>query len=462
MILLTHMPSRDVSQLSLEQFLWRAIKRHKWPGLLVCLLVWGLSAEFWMNLPRIYGSEAYILISTDRINSGNQQTSEQEASFINTQVELLRTDKVIEAAVARVGRENLARAYSSPGWSVYRLLGKDAEKSPEALTRALKKTLSARIEAKSNLVRVAFVHTSPDTAAEFVNAVVSAYLDEYKQLYADTAAAAFLDRQMQDVSEKLTQATQGLDTFSTENQLYSLQVQRDGLLTRLSQLNGAVAETKAALAQKANEQTSVENQLAQLRPGIMASGDLGGSARTDRAQLGLGRGVERSALASDPPLLLVKVYQETAQLIVTRAMEKDGLTASLRQQMAELNATQQKLDAVVQKEAEFNRLTRAVTHLEQDLSMLRDKAQQETLRTAMSIRELSNVRVAQKATPSPIPVGPSIAILMAVFGGGLMLGCLTTLIGEVRALRIVASAEGKGSRMRESPSTEPGASLELS
>src|SRR5262249_44650898 len=138
---------RGPSQLSLEQFVWRAIKRHRWLGLLMCLLVWGLSALLWMDLPRTYEADAYILISTDRINSGNQQTSTQEAAFINTQVQLLRTDKVIEAAVSRVGRENLASARSLLGWFVYRSLGKEAE-SPEAFMRALKNSLSIQIEAK--------------------------------------------------------------------------------------------------------------------------------------------------------------------------------------------------------------------------------------------------------------------------------------------------------------------------
>ena len=443
-IMTTRIPP-DLTQ-SFEQFLWRAIRRRKWTGLLVCLLVCSLSAGLWIKSPRTYESDAYILISMDRINSNNLQNGLEEASFINTQAELLQANKVIEAAVARVGRENLARADNSPRQVVYQFLAeyKDrlpkgwveklkGEKSPEALIQELKKSLSVNIEAKSNLIRVSFVNPNPDTAAEFVNAVVSAYLDEYKQLYADTDTAAFLDRQIQDTSERLTQAEQRLTAFSTGNQIYSLSVQRDALLARLSQLNGAVAETKAALAQKTSEQTSVETQLAQLRPQIMTSEQLV-SAHLDQAKFSPGKDVERSALVSDPPILLVKVYQETAQLIITRAMEKDGLTASLRQQMAGLDATQQKLDVLAQKEAQFNSFTTAVANLRQDLSMLLDKAREEKLRTAMSIRDLSNVRVASKATPSPIPVGPSIATLMAGFGVALMLSFLLMLIREVRSL----------------------------
>ena len=65
--------------------------------------------------------------------------------------------------------------------------------------------------------------------------------------------------------------------------------------------------------------------------------------------------------------------------------------------------------------------------------MLHNKAREEKLRTAMGTRDLSIVRVAQKATPSPVAVGPSTFILIAGLGGGLMLGGLTMLTGEVRA-----------------------------
>ena len=128
-------------------------------------------------------------------------------------------------------------------------------------------------------VRVGFSYSNPETAANFVNAVVGAYLEEYKQLYADTATAEFLDRQIQEVNEKLTSAEQGLTKFSTEHQIYSLSAQREALLARLSQLSSTVAEDKAALAQKTNEQVSVETQLAQLRPMIMTSEQLGGLSR---------------------------------------------------------------------------------------------------------------------------------------------------------------------------------------
>ena len=178
-----------------------------------------------------------------------------------------------------------------------------------------------------------------------------AYLEEYKQLYVDTATAEFLDRQIQEVNERLTSAEQGLTKFSTEHQIYSLSAQREALLARLSQLHSTVAETKAALAQKTNEQASVESQLAQLRPEIMTSEQLGGLSVDEIRRMALNQTGERSTLAKDPPLLLIKVYQETAQLVITKNMEKRGLIASLQQQMAELDSTQQRLDVLVQQES---------------------------------------------------------------------------------------------------------------
>ena len=96
------------------QFLWRALTHHKLLGLVVCLFIWALVIGFWTHLPRIYGAETLILISPDHINT-SPLAGEQEATFIRTQMELLKTDKIIEAAVARVGRENLTSESKSVG-----------------------------------------------------------------------------------------------------------------------------------------------------------------------------------------------------------------------------------------------------------------------------------------------------------------------------------------------------------
>jgi uncharacterized protein involved in exopolysaccharide biosynthesis len=446
--------SQQESLLSFEHFLWRAFTRRKLRGLTICLLIWALSVGAWMAWPRTYGADALILISTDRVNN-DPGVGLDYSSFTNTQVELLQSDKIVEAAIARVGQEKLFGKEEDPAptipvglpavctkanWSTLTsgqtvvsmassLLARP--KSPEALKNNVKKSISTEIKSRSNLVRVTFEHRNAEIAAEFVNALVGAYLEEYKQLYADTATAAFLDRQIQDANDRLATAQQGLAKFSTENQIYSLSVQQEALLARSSQLSNSVADLKADLAQKTQEQTSVESQLAQLRPHIMTSGQLGGLSIEEIKQTSLSS--EQSTLSKDAPILLVKVYQDTAELIITRTMERKGLTASLQQQASELDVVQQKLNIVAQKAAQFDVLTQAVTDLKADLTRLLEKAREEKLRTAMSIRDLSTVRVAQKASPSSIPAGPSILILITALVGGLMLSGLVNMVSEIRA-----------------------------
>ena len=92
------------------------------------------------------GLETLILVSPDHINT-SPLAGEQGATFIRTQVELLKTDKIIEAAVARVGRENLTSESKSLGQMISSFLTNNCHTI----------TLLGRTDCAEKLVPVQFI-----------------------------------------------------------------------------------------------------------------------------------------------------------------------------------------------------------------------------------------------------------------------------------------------------------------
>jgi uncharacterized protein involved in exopolysaccharide biosynthesis len=356
------------------------------------------------------------------------------------QIALLESENVIRRAVAMIGSKQLYPPKIKPGEAVPVTAGINARAAdiaadPPATERSLlgvlqlfkplsaddtaylaaKRSLSVKPEPQTDLIRVSFRHSNPASAVEFTEAVVHSFIERYYQIYANSAAVTFFWDQQKRSDEAFQRASEAISKYSAANQVYRLDDQRRLLLEQRSSLMSALRITSGAIAEKESQADSIPNQLAQMKP-IARVPQITGLVQ-GRAEEAAARGRKDTSIAnlgSDPPLLLVKVYQDTVALLVKLHTELAGLHALEEHQKGSVKNLDQELDQLSAKEAEFERLRREVVQARDNADMFAKKAREEQLSQDLNARKLSTVQVLQGPTMPLKPIWPKPGLLLAL------------------------------------------------
>jgi uncharacterized protein involved in exopolysaccharide biosynthesis len=116
----------------------------------------------------------------------------------------------------------------------------------------------------------------------------------------------------------------------------------------------------------------------------------------------------------DPPLLLVKLYQEATQQFLTLKMNVAGLGAAEAAHAGELDSVAKELESLSGLETETNRLKRQLSSAEQELSEITARAGEKRIAAAMTEKDLSAIKIAQPASIPFETAGQSIWLFLAV------------------------------------------------
>jgi uncharacterized protein YqiB (DUF1249 family) len=141
------------------------------------------------------------------------------------------------------------------------------------------------------------------------------------------------------------------------------------------------------------------------------------------------------SVSSDPPLLLVRVYQDSVQALVQKNADIAGLRAQQAQQESELSNVNVELSELALREAEYERLKREVARAAFNAENFAKRAAVEQLDLDLSEAKFSTVKIAQAAETPLRPHFPQLSLLLP-FGVivGLIAGTAVTL------MRLMASA----------------------
>ena len=105
----------------------------------------------------------------------------------------------------------------------------------------------------------------------------------------------------------------------------------------------------------------------------------------------------------DPPLLLVRVYQDTIASLVRLQTELAGLRALELHQKNTLRKLDEELGSIMSKEAQFYRLQQEVIDLKANDEAFTKKLTELQVSQDLNAKKLSSVQVIQDAT---MPLGP--------------------------------------------------------
>ena len=434
--------------------------RYKFAFALTFLVVFSLILLVVLSLQPVY--EGSTLLMGGQTNL--EQVPDPTRKPVQTSSALSRiaeSEEVVSKAVDTVGLSTVVQNMRPNTSSIFerlrRRLTPSLVQAPPSFTPVqiylprIKQALTVRGEQDSDIIRIAFRSRDPVIAAEFANAVAQAFVDRQLALYSRPGAADFFARQRQHFDDEVKRTSGELEKFSVNAGIYSVDDQRKLLLGRMSDLAAALAQTREALSEKAGQREALADQLRKLAPVARSQyvsslvDDLGSSRATATPRPTESRAIDDRV--SDPPLLLVKVYQDSMEQLFQVNAEMGGLQNRERQQMDETAKVISQLNGLTSNEQRFAALKRAVAQATVNSTTNANRMVEEESNAALSAAKFSSVKIIQKATVPLRPVFPNYIMFI------LAAAVVGTMAGVGAAVLRSALAASTASR---SPAPRPG------
>lgn len=399
----------------------------------VCLVL-ALTLAYVMRADKVYSSNALVLVRADLYNTDGGKTSSdaRAEAMARSQIPLFESEDVLRSAITQTGVQKLYKESELRG-----------PLKPEDQAYVLaRRSLDVQLEPQTDLIRVSFKHGDPTIAAEFVRLMIGKFSQRYYEIYQNAGTVTFFQEQREQAAGDFAQASGNLAKYAADNQVYRIEEQQRLLLAQRSKVAGSLSSTQAAINQKRAEKESIPRQLAQMKvvgrlPQVTALTQQrqpqaqGGSPTA--ADVATGDRIDR--LASDPPILLVKVYQDTIAYLVKLHTDLDGLVALEQSQAEQLKGLDTNLNALADQAAEFEKLKLAADAANQRVKAYTKRALDEQLTHAMNTNNLSSIQIVQSPT---IPFKPIWPVPVLLFAAALGL-CLLPISGLV-AYEVVKAA----------------------
>jgi uncharacterized protein involved in exopolysaccharide biosynthesis len=327
----------------------------------------------------------------------------QPGHLTRVAVALFESENVIRRAIEIVGLNNMR---PTPTESV------------DAAYIYAKKALSVRQEGLSDFIRIKFTHPDPKLAVAFTNAIVESFTARYLRLYGNSSAVSFFVEQQKQNRLALERASAAVQEYASKNRIYQLDAQLKLLIAERSNHASALDKTRGSIVERESEVQAVPTLLSQMKP-VNRQPQITGLTlpKPDKATSShVGSSLTIDPLSSDPPLLLVRVYENTMANLVRLHTELAGLRALESHEERMLKKFDDEISSIVSKQAEYDRLEREVVYAKANDEVFTKKALELQLSQELKAKNLSSVQVIQEAT---MPMGPTRPWLLLAMGLGI-------------------------------------------
>lgn len=353
-----------------------------------------------------------------------------------TLVEIAQSDDVIRQAAADVGVERLVQNTEehTPFFLMLRskLFGSpypSLEETDDRWLTPVKEALEVRAEPNSDVISIAYRHRDPTVARAFVAAMAQRFMDKQIALYTHPGAADFFRAQTKKFEEAYRQASDRLAQFASASGTYEADEQRKLLLKRASDLTSNFAVTEGNVTQERAERDSLGTQLHLLAPVARSH-----YVSTIVDQL-VGRapppadGALRND-ASNPPLLLVKVYQDLMSDLFKLNSQIAGGVSLQTQQANQLTQLTSSLNDLSKNEQKYFQLKRELDRASEDANTYSKRMVEEEIAAAYAA-SIHSIKLIQSASTPIAPVFPNYKLLcVAALAISLLCASAVTLFSK--------------------------------
>jgi polysaccharide biosynthesis protein PslE len=447
--------------------------RHKKKIALVAILILAIASGITLFIPRVYRSQAKLLIRLGRENAALDPTvtfgqapvvavPSSREDDVNSALEILTSRFLLERVVDAIGAQAILGRVALRADQVGRppdpetpSQGDGDVDRPLAIAKLARKLDVASVK-KSNILTISYDGPSPEVSQAVVNRLIDSYIERYAHLHRTPGAHHFLSEQTMRLKTQLNQTEESLRTLKDRTGVYSPEGQRQLLVARLGLLEDELLRTmalkaateaevkalRARLAQLPKTQvlsstTGFPNAVAELMRGqifSLALKELDLLARHGEAHREVELGRKQLATAQEA---LTKEERGRDQVTVgpNRAYEDAELSllrqevqlASLQAKAVELLKERDQEQAALQQ---FNRSELDISRLQRELELqsvqyrkYADNLEQAEIDRELETGRLSNISLVQPATYDAEPVRPrpllymGLAAMIAVVAG---------------------------------------------
>lgn len=413
----------------------------------VCLIAMVITAA--LLAERVYEAEMKVLVKRGRIDP--VMTGEAQApsampldvgeSELYAEVELLNSRDLLEQVVQATG---LA------GPPPDRAASADADRVARAVER-LRRDLTIEPLRKTTMIHVAYRSTDPRQAASVLDHLSTLYLEKHLAVHRPAGAHQFFSEQADRYDGELRAAEARLKDFTAREQVVSPLDEKTAALQKVSEFEGTLQETLAAIADSTRRLDAIQRELASTPDReVTEVHDAGNVAvirglRAQILQLEIKRdGLLQKFMPDYPPVVALdrEVEQLRAALVVAeqdplrdQTTDRNPTHQWLRNEAARVQAEQKALmaraDAIRRTVAEYTDRARRMDRLsieQQDLMrtvkeaedhylLYRRKQEEARISDALDHTRIANVAVAEAPT---VPQTPSSRRGVILAGGGFL------------------------------------------
>jgi uncharacterized protein involved in exopolysaccharide biosynthesis len=297
------------------------------------------------------------------------------------------------------------------------------------------KAITVRPEPKTDMLRISYRNPDPETTAAFLNTLVQKYIARYVELTSKPNTVNFMEMHKGRAEEEFAEASAALAEFSKAEQIYSADEQQRLLLLRHSELQSALAGTTGLIGEKEAQIREISRQLVNMKlqdvsPQISALIRDTRKLRSDPApetptKDAATKDVATIFTASEPPLLLVRVYQDTLESLVRTNSEFSGLRDLVGHQQNELTRIEEKLANISSRRAEFEHLKRNVDLAKVSADSFARRSVDQQVDLSLSLQNILRLQVVQEATVAINPVFPTRTLII---GSGVISGLIAAFV----------------------------------
>ena len=176
---------------------------------------------------------------------------------INSEVELLKSDDLLQKVVLATGLQEKAK---NSVWSIVRPK-EDAETSVFKAVKGLGKNLDVEAVKKTDLIKVSYKTGDPQLAYRVLSTLADSYLGKHLAVHRPPGAFEFFQQETEQYRKSLDDAEARLARFGSEKRVASPVVERDLILQKLSEFDATLRGTQTGIAETQRRIDDLEAQL---------------------------------------------------------------------------------------------------------------------------------------------------------------------------------------------------------
>lgn len=458
-----------VDILSLPGFL-QAVGRHRKKVILTFLIMVSLTVLFVVSRQREYASSAQLFVRIGRETVSVDPTAEaagQLISMTDTQereirsiVSVLGNRDLLEKVVDDLGPQAILEPASEPG-PLSKIIKpiRDSIKSTletsgilervsdrEKAIKTVKDSLEVEAGEVSSVISVSVRAETPDLAQRIVASLVDHHLNEHLEANSSRGTLPFFTAQTERLLEDLDAASSELTELKTQNSVASLEAKKESLETQMLSLNEKLSLATTGLASTSSNVAALREQLSdesELIPSEETSGMAGTAKAAMREELYRLQILESELLAkyttNHPQVTRIREQIAQARQVFESEEEQVQMTtgknevyqqlrinylvalgnqAALEAEIDALENERKKLETEIarvnQGEQQLVSLQRKVDLLDANYRRYVDNLEQVRIHQELENNQISNVNIVQQPSFVDYPVGPSNLLVLAL------------------------------------------------